>query len=73
MSTPDDSLGRLSGAEVVEREPRDEEEVIVVEEEESTVEIPPAAGGHKGLVRKVLPDVLGLLNSSFWRLWNPNA
>ncbi|CAN7114113.1 unnamed protein product, partial [Brassica rapa subsp. narinosa] len=73
VSTPDDSLERLSGAEVVEREPRDEEEVIVVEEEESTVEIPPAAGGHKGLVRKVLPDVLGLLNSSFWRLWNPNA
>ncbi|CAH8349834.1 unnamed protein product [Eruca vesicaria subsp. sativa] len=28
---------------------------------------------HKGLARKVLPDVMGLLNSRFWRLWNPNA
>ena len=67
MSTPDNSLGRLSEAEVVEREPQDVEE-------ESTVEIPAAAGAdQKGLARKVLPDVLGLLNSSFWRLWNPNA
>ncbi|CAN6810909.1 unnamed protein product, partial [Brassica oleracea] len=67
VSTPDNSLGRLSGAEVVEREPQDVEE-------ESTVEIPAAAGAdQKGLARKVLPDVLGLLNSSFWRLWNPNA
>ncbi|KAJ4879817.1 Uncharacterized protein Rs2_36871 [Raphanus sativus] len=28
---------------------------------------------HKGLARKVLPDVMGLFNSRFWRLWNPNA
>ncbi|XP_018475390.2 uncharacterized protein LOC108846683 [Raphanus sativus] len=72
VSAPDNSLpGRLSEAEVAERETRDE---VVVEE--STVEIPGAAGigGHKGLARKaLLPDVLGLLNSSFWRLWNPNA
>ncbi|CAH2034034.1 unnamed protein product [Thlaspi arvense] len=32
-----------------------------------------AASGHKGLARKVLPDVLGLFNSRFWSLWNPNA
>ncbi|CAN6975816.1 unnamed protein product [Brassica rapa subsp. trilocularis] len=32
-----------------------------------------AATGHKGLARKVLPDVMGLFNSRFWRLWNPNA
>lgn len=33
-----------------------------------------AAGGthHKGLARKVLPDVLGLLNSRLWSLWSPN-
>ncbi|KAJ4916680.1 Uncharacterized protein Rs2_02230 [Raphanus sativus] len=31
-----------------------------------------AATGHKGLARKVLPDVLGLFNSRFWRLWSPN-
>ncbi|CAF1928353.1 unnamed protein product [Brassica oleracea var. botrytis] len=32
-----------------------------------------AAPGHKGLAWKVLPDVMGLFNSRFWRLWNPNA
>ncbi|KAF8118150.1 hypothetical protein N665_0006s0143 [Sinapis alba] len=63
------SFPESEAEEVVEVE---EEEVVV--EEESTVEIPGAAGtGHKGLARKVLPDVLGLINSSFWRLWNPNA
>ncbi|KAJ0260865.1 hypothetical protein HA466_0041020 [Hirschfeldia incana] len=70
---PDDSPpGRFGDeAEVAEREPRDVEEEVVVEE--STVEIVTGAAGigHKGLARKVLPDVLGLLNSSFWRLWNP--
>lgn len=28
---------------------------------------------HKGLARKVLPDVLGLLNSRLWNLWSPNV
>ncbi|CAN0929199.1 hypothetical protein LINGRAHAP2_LOCUS36931 [Linum grandiflorum] len=28
--------------------------------------------GRKGIVRKVLPDVLGLLNSRLWSLWGPN-
>ncbi|KAK6930783.1 hypothetical protein RJ641_002576 [Dillenia turbinata] len=32
-----------------------------------------AANNHKGLARKVLPDVLGLLNSRLWNLWSPNA
>ena len=32
-----------------------------------------AASDHKGLARKVLPDVLGLLNSRLWSLWSPNA
>lgn len=73
VSSPDNSPGRLSEAEVAERV--EEEEVVrEEEEEESTVVLPAAAGsGHKGLARKVLPDVLGLFNSSFWRLWNPNA
>ncbi|KAF4390543.1 hypothetical protein F8388_006040 [Cannabis sativa] len=31
------------------------------------------ANDHKGLARKVLPDVLGLLNSRLWSLWSPNA
>lgn len=28
---------------------------------------------HKGLVRKLLPDVVGMLNSRLWRLWNPSV
>ncbi|XP_018442973.1 uncharacterized protein LOC108814842 isoform X1 [Raphanus sativus] len=72
VSSPDNSPGRLNEAEVEEDV---EEEEVVEEEEESTVVLPAAAGSgqHKGLARKVLPDVLGLFNSSFWRLWNPNA
>ncbi|GFY99946.1 hypothetical protein Acr_13g0013460 [Actinidia rufa] len=32
-----------------------------------------AASNHKGLARKVLPDVVGLLNSRLWSLWGPNV
>ncbi|XVF85312.1 hypothetical protein PTKIN_Ptkin17bG0107600 [Pterospermum kingtungense] len=32
-----------------------------------------ATSNHKGLARKVLPDVLGLFNSRLWGLWNPNV
>ncbi|KFK25549.1 hypothetical protein AALP_AA8G129200 [Arabis alpina] len=61
VSLPD----KFSEADVAEREPEDEE---------STVDFPVnGTSGHKGLARKVLPDVLGLFNSNFWRLWNPNA
>ncbi|CAH8389936.1 unnamed protein product [Eruca vesicaria subsp. sativa] len=70
VSSPENSPGRVSEAEVEEQETRDddvEEEVI----EEAKVVF--QASGHKGLARKVLPDVLGLFSSSFWRLWNPNA
>lgn len=28
---------------------------------------------NKGLVRKVLPDVVGLFNSRLWGLWSPNV
>ncbi|XP_030527575.1 uncharacterized protein LOC115738913 [Rhodamnia argentea] len=31
-----------------------------------------AVSSHKGLARKVLPDVLGILNSRLWSLWSPN-
>lgn len=34
---------------------------------------PAASCSHKGLARKVLPDVLGLFNSRLWSLWSPNA
>ncbi|GMH15105.1 hypothetical protein Nepgr_016946 [Nepenthes gracilis] len=30
-------------------------------------------GNHYGLARKVLPDVIGLLNSRLWGLWSPNV
>ncbi|XAR48199.1 hypothetical protein NMG60_11030939 [Bertholletia excelsa] len=33
----------------------------------------PAASNHKGLARKFLPDVVGLLNSRLWSLWSPNV
>ncbi|GKU92812.1 hypothetical protein SLEP1_g6487 [Rubroshorea leprosula] len=32
-----------------------------------------AASNHKGLARKVLPDVLGIFNSRLWNLWSPNV
>ncbi|KAK8526283.1 hypothetical protein V6N13_017334 [Hibiscus sabdariffa] len=44
--------------------------------EEADVEVrtpPPPTRNHKGLARKVLPDILGLFNSRLWRLWNPNV
>nr|DAD34193.1 TPA_asm: hypothetical protein HUJ06_004833 [Nelumbo nucifera] len=39
--------------------------------EEAAVQIP--ASNHRGLARKVLPDVLGLFNSRLWGLWSPNV
>ncbi|KAI3983503.1 hypothetical protein MKX01_038923 [Papaver californicum] len=47
-------------------------EVKVVEETEEQVQVL-NNGGHKGLARKVLPDVLGILNSRLWSLWSPNV
>ncbi|KAG9136843.1 hypothetical protein Leryth_004592 [Lithospermum erythrorhizon] len=41
-----------------------------------TAEMAAVGGGgssHKGLARKVLPDVLGLFNSRLWSLWGPNV
>ncbi|XP_065873080.1 uncharacterized protein [Euphorbia lathyris] len=38
-----------------------------------TVPAPAGVGNHKGLARKVLPDVLGILNSRLWSLWRPNV
>ncbi|KAH7856557.1 hypothetical protein Vadar_002768 [Vaccinium darrowii] len=32
-----------------------------------------AENNHRGLARKVLPDVVGLLNSRLWSLWSPNV
>ncbi|XVF54716.1 hypothetical protein PTKIN_Ptkin05aG0203500 [Pterospermum kingtungense] len=50
-------------------EPEREENVGEVE-----VEVVAVATGvsHKGLARKVLPGVVGLLNSRLWSLWGPS-
>lgn len=43
---------------------------------DSDVEVgtrPPPTSNHKGLARKVLPDILGLFNSRLWGLWSPNV
>ncbi|KAL1565318.1 hypothetical protein AAHA92_07552 [Salvia divinorum] len=41
--------------------------------EEKTEEVATAAApSHKGLARKVLPDVMGIFSSRLWRLWSPN-
>ncbi|XP_073131108.1 uncharacterized protein [Henckelia pumila] len=32
-----------------------------------------AVHSHKGLARKVLPDVMGIFNSRLWSLWSPNV
>lgn len=56
-----------------------EENGVLVKKREGTYmdgsEMQAAAGtrnDHKGLARKVLPDVVGLLNSRLWKLWNPS-
>ncbi|KAL5791527.1 hypothetical protein ACOSP7_000121 [Xanthoceras sorbifolium] len=45
-------------------------------EEEKVVAVqlvqPPLMSSHKGLARKVLLDVMGLLNSRLWSLWSPS-
>lgn len=57
----------------------EKEEVAEVAEgfqvaKDAETEVRPAAtSNHKGLARKMLPDVLGLFNSRLWRLWNPNV
>ncbi|KAF7123943.1 hypothetical protein RHSIM_Rhsim12G0023900 [Rhododendron simsii] len=58
----------------------EEEAAVAVEEVEAAavvvVEREAAAAVdnyNKGLVRKVLPDVVGLFNSRLWGLWSPNV
>lgn len=44
-----------------------------VEKKAAVVVSGAGSSNHKGLARKVLPDVLGLLNSRLWSLWSPNV
>ncbi|WOH08885.1 hypothetical protein DCAR_0728336 [Daucus carota subsp. sativus] len=47
-----------------EKSPENEPEVVIR---------PNAEIAHKGLARKVLPDIMGLFNSRLWNLWSPNV
>jgi hypothetical protein len=71
----------LSPEKVAEREEMEEcvklydevpEEVVVAETAAAAHGVA-VCSHHKGLARKVLPDVLGLLNSRLWNLWSPNV
>ncbi|XP_011016350.1 PREDICTED: uncharacterized protein LOC105119854 [Populus euphratica] len=71
----------LSPEKVAEREEMEEcvklydevpEEVVVAETAAAAHRVA-VCSHHKGLARKVLPDVLGLLNSRLWNLWSPNV
>lgn len=60
----------VTAKDTVSSEAAEEEE----EEEAANLALPAsAASEHRGLARKVLPDVLGLLNSRLWNLWSPNV
>ncbi|CAL5421088.1 unnamed protein product [Camellia sinensis] len=56
-------------------EEEEEEEEVVAPPEDAAVMRRSVAenNNHKGLVRKVLPDVVGILNSRLWSLWSPNV
>lgn len=44
-----------------------------IDEEAADARTAAAASNHKGLARKVLPDLLGLFNSRLWNLWSPHV
>ncbi|KAJ9176151.1 hypothetical protein P3X46_011494 [Hevea brasiliensis] len=84
--SPDDDVSQIAtperaadgeGKEQKEAERNEEqsESVPTAETEEMAVVSSPqqAVSNHKGLARKVLPDVLGLLNSRLWSLWGPSV
>ncbi|XP_047965416.1 uncharacterized protein LOC125209882 [Salvia hispanica] len=75
-SPPENQERRLSAA----APPPPETEVgeliipgVSVEETEEVAAAETAAPPHKGLARKVLPDVMGIFSSRLWRLWSPNV
>ncbi|XP_050373809.1 uncharacterized protein LOC126791402 [Argentina anserina] len=77
-SAPEVVLPPLCEVVAVEKVEEVEEEVGEVKVEATAEEVAlsvraAAVSNHKGLVRKVLPDVLGLFNSRLWSLWSPNA
>ncbi|KAJ4710796.1 ATP-dependent tryptophan/phenylalanine/tyrosine adenylase [Melia azedarach] len=72
VSSSEEEASRLEENEVVEVSG---ESAAVEEETSALVRTSTAASScsHKGLARKVLPDVLGLFNSRLWSLWSPNV
>lgn len=46
---------------------------VVEEDAEGMVPENVSEPEDKGLVRKVLPDLMGLINSRIWSLWSPNV
>ncbi|KAK1365635.1 Mucin-17 like [Heracleum sosnowskyi] len=55
---------KVGPEKAVEITPEAEPEIVVRSSTENA---------HKGLARKVLPDIMGLLNSRLWNLWSPNV
>ncbi|KAG8365856.1 hypothetical protein BUALT_Bualt17G0015400 [Buddleja alternifolia] len=60
--------------------PENEESLLVLPEGEVSTTVVESESGavvvrshHKGLARKVLPDVIGIFNSRLWSLWSPNV
>ncbi|XP_062156568.1 uncharacterized protein LOC133864297 [Alnus glutinosa] len=59
--------------EVVVEKVREEKDEVAESVVGRTVVAASNDNHHKGLARKVLPDVLGLFNSRLWSLWSPNV
>lgn len=68
-------VAAAAAALTVEEEEEEEEDAVAETAPETALTARGAApaSNHKGLARKVLPDVLGLLNSRLWSLWSPNV
>ncbi|KAK2993572.1 hypothetical protein RJ640_030879 [Escallonia rubra] len=74
VSQPENSVIEVApAAEHARKTSEDAAEEVAPVKEQAAAGGGAAASGHKGLARKVLPDVLGLFNSRLWRLWSPNA
>ncbi|GAB4861535.1 hypothetical protein Ancab_036727 [Ancistrocladus abbreviatus] len=52
---------------------REDDQLAPAKEDAIGVVRSPVGRNLKGLARKVLPDMIGLLNSRLWNLWNPNV
>lgn len=82
ISVPEAESGEMAVQENLESgeiEENDEEDIVEcgkltgnLEMEVTTVHASGYNNSHKGLARKVLPDIMGLLNSRLWsNLWSP--